>query len=71
ALISEPHLRERWRQWVERYLAENVGTDSALDAMLVRYAVDGLWLADLLGAPTMDAQSRAAMLDRLLALTRI
>ncbi|GLR50155.1 TetR/AcrR family transcriptional regulator [Shinella yambaruensis] len=70
ALISEPHLRERWRQWVERYLAENVGTDSALDAMLVRYAVDGLWLADLLGSPTMDAPTRAAMLDRLSALTR-
>lgn len=71
ALISEPHLRERWRQWVERHLAENVGTDSALDAMLVRYAVDGLWLADLLGSPTMDAAARAAMLNRLLTLSRL
>ena len=71
ALISEPHLRERWRQWVERHLAENVGTDSALEATLVRYAVDGLWLADLLGAPTMDGATRAAMLDRLLALSRL
>jgi AcrR family transcriptional regulator len=70
ALISEPHLRERWRQWVERYLAENVGTDSAPDAMLVRYAVDGLWLADLLGSPTMDPAARAAMLERLLMLSR-
>jgi AcrR family transcriptional regulator len=70
ALISEPHLRERWRQWVERHLAENVGTDSSLDAMLVRYAVDGLWLADLLGAPTMDGETRTAMLKRLLVLSR-
>lgn len=70
ALISEPHLRERWRQWVEQHLAENVGTDSSLEAMLVRYAVDGLWLADLLGSPTMDASTRTAMLDRLLALSR-
>jgi AcrR family transcriptional regulator len=70
ALISEPHLRERWRQWVERHLAENVGTDSTLETMLVRYAVDGLWLADLLGSPSMDAKTRAAMLDRLLALSR-
>ena len=71
ALISEPHLRERWRQWVERHLQENVGTDSALDAMLVRYAVDGLWLADLLGSPSMDAATRAAMLERLLAISRL
>ena len=71
ALISEPHLRERWRQWVERHLAENIGTDSALDAILVRYAVDGLWLADLLGSPTMDAGARAAMMDRLLTLSRL
>ncbi|WP_411035640.1 TetR/AcrR family transcriptional regulator [Shinella sp. BYT-45] len=70
ALISEPHLRERWRQWVERHFAENVGTDSSLDAVLVRYAVDGLWLADLLGAPSMDAKTRAAMLERLLTLSR-
>ena len=70
ALISEPHLRERWRQWMERHLAENVGTDSTLDAMLVRYTVDGLWLADLLGAPVMDAAPRVAMLERLMALSR-
>ena len=70
ALISEPHLRERWRQWMERHLAENIGTDSFLDALLVRYAVDGLWLADLLGAPVIDAEARAAMLARLLALSR-
>ena len=69
ALISEPHLRERWRQWVERHLSENIGTDSSLDAMLVRYAVDGLWLADLLGSPTMDAAARAAMMAKLLAIS--
>ena len=71
ALISEPHLRERWRQWVEQHLAENVGTDSSLEAMLVRYAVDGLWLADLLGSPTMDASTRTTMMDRLLTLSRL
>ena len=70
ALISEPQLRERWRQWAERELAQNVGTDAALDATLARYAVDGLWLADLLGAPAMDPASRAAMLERLMALSR-
>lgn len=70
ALISEPSLRERWRQWVERHLAENAATDGALDAALVRYAVDGLWLADLFGSPSMDGEMRAAMLGRLLALSR-
>jgi AcrR family transcriptional regulator len=70
ALISEPHLRARWQQWVEKHLADTIGTDGSLDAMLARYAVDGLWLADLLGSPTMDAERRSAMLDRLLALSR-
>lgn len=71
ALISEPHLRERWREWVEQHLDENAGTDSSLETMLVRYAVDGLWLADLLGSPTMDAGTRKTMMDRLLALSRL
>lgn len=69
ALISEPHLRERWREWTERHLAENIGTDSSPEAVLARYAVDGLWLADLLGAPTLDAPARGAMLARLLTLS--
>lgn len=71
ALISEPHLRDRWREWFDRHLVENVGTDSALNATLARYAVDGLWLADLLGVPAMDAEMRAIMLKRLLDLSRL
>lgn len=70
ALISEPHLRERWRQWIERLLADNGGEDFTLEARLVLCAVDGLWLADLLGAPVMDAPTRAAMRERLLMLSR-
>lgn len=71
ALISEPHLRERWRRWAEAHIDENLGMDSSIDAMLVRYAVDGLWLAELLGTPVPAPERRQALMDRLIALSRL
>ncbi|MDP9591041.1 TetR family transcriptional regulator [Shinella sp. AETb1-6] len=71
ALISEPHLRDRWREWFDRHLVENVGTDSSLDATLARYAVDGLWLDDLLGVSVIDTAMRATLLKRLLDMSRL
>jgi AcrR family transcriptional regulator len=71
ALIAEPQLRDRWRRWVEGYADKHVGTDSSLDAELVRFAVDGLWLADLMGTPTLTPERRKAMMERLIALSRL
>ncbi|MDX3927115.1 MAG: TetR/AcrR family transcriptional regulator [Shinella sp.] len=70
AQLAEPHLRERWRQWVEDRNAEHVGTDSSVDAELVRFAVDGLWLADLLSSHSMDPERRHALAERLVQLSR-
>ncbi len=69
ALMSEPHLRERLRQWTEDRAEQHIGTDSSLEAVLVRYAVDGLWLADLLGAPVLEPAQRQALKQKLVALT--
>jgi len=68
AMISEPHLRERLRAWTDARAAAQA--EDSLDALLVRYAVDGVWLSDLLGAPSMTAPQRAAMMERLAALSR-
>ena len=70
ALLTEPHLRARWRQWVDDRSAEYVGTDSSVDAQIVRLAADGLWYADLFGSHDMDAEARRCLLERLDELTR-
>ena len=70
AQLAEPHMRERWRQWVEDRNTAHVGTDSSLDAELVRFAVDGLWLADLLSSHPLEPERRRAMVDRLIQLSR-
>lgn len=69
ALLSEPHLRERMRRWTEDRLTRHVGTDSSPDAVLARCAIDGLWLADLLGAPVLEPMQRQALREKLIALT--
>ncbi|OJT96167.1 TetR family transcriptional regulator [Metarhizobium album] len=69
ALLNEPHLRARWRQWVDRRAGEYVGTDSSLNAAIVRFAADGLWLADMVGSHDLSAETRSALIERLSALT--
>lgn len=68
AMISEPHLRARLRDWTDARMP--APPDARIDAMLVRYAVDGVWLSDLFGAPAMTPPERAAMMARLNALSR-
>jgi AcrR family transcriptional regulator len=69
-LLGEPRLRQRWRDWVRERSEEYVGTDSSVDAAIVRLATDGLWLADLLGSLDMDEGSRQRLVDRLIGLTQ-
>ncbi|NLS06545.1 TetR/AcrR family transcriptional regulator [Rhizobium sp. P32RR-XVIII] len=69
AMLAEPRLRERWRQWVRERADEYVGTDSSLDAQMVRFAADGLWLADMTESHEIDATERGALIARLTELT--
>jgi AcrR family transcriptional regulator len=69
ALLTEPQLRDRWRDWVQKRGEEYVGTDSSPSAEIVRFAADGLWLSDLLDSHEMDRGSRGALVDALIELT--
>ncbi|OJF94355.1 TetR/AcrR family transcriptional regulator [Pararhizobium antarcticum] len=69
ALLAEPPLRDRWRQWVADRTDEFVGTDSSPDCQLARFAADGIWLADLLQSHDLPPDVRSVMLARLNALS--
>jgi AcrR family transcriptional regulator len=69
AMLTEPVLRQRWRDWVRERGEEYVGTDSSPNAQIVRLAADGLWLADLLGSHETDDRERQVLVAHLLELT--
>jgi AcrR family transcriptional regulator len=68
ALLAEPRLRQRWRDWVRARSEEYVGTDSSLDAQIVRLAADGLWLADMLESHELGPDERQRLMERLIEL---
>lgn len=70
ALLGEPHLRQRWRRWVEDQSLLHAGTDSSIDCELVRFAADGLWLASLLESHPLDPGRELDLMHRLVELTR-
>jgi len=69
AMLTEPSLRQRWRDWVRERGEEYVGTDSSPSAQIVRLAADGLWLADILGSHEMDERERQSLIASLIELT--
>jgi AcrR family transcriptional regulator len=60
-------LRERFRTWQQAI--ESDGIDAAR-ATVVRLAVDGLWLAELLGIWSPSAELRQQVLNELIRLTQ-
>jgi len=70
ALLSEPHLRARWRQWVADRAGEHGGTDSSTGCLLARLAADGLWLADILRSHEIDPATRQLMRAQLIDLSQ-
>jgi AcrR family transcriptional regulator len=69
ALLTEPRLRQRWRDWVRERSDEYIGTDSSTDTQIVRLASDGLWLADLLDSHETDDRARTSLVERLIDLS--
>jgi AcrR family transcriptional regulator len=69
ALIAEPNLKVRWREWVNRRAQEFAETDASSNCVLARFAADGLWLADLMQSHELDAEARVALADNLKALS--
>lgn len=60
-------LRERYKQW--QHLLTNDGIDPAI-ATIIRLAVDGFWLADLLGLAPLTEPLRSQVLQALVDLSR-
>ena len=60
-------LRERFQAWQQAI--ESDGIEPAR-ATVIRLAVDGLWLAELLGLWSLDGALRQQVLDELIRLTR-
>ena len=71
ALLAEPHLRQRWRLWALRQAERHAATDGSVDAELVRFAVDGLWLSQLLDGAVPGPERQRALMERLIALSRL
>ncbi|WEX76666.1 TetR/AcrR family transcriptional regulator [Sinorhizobium numidicum] len=69
ALLAEPNLKARWRDWVARRATEFAATDSSPNCLLARFAADGIWLADLLQSHEIDASTRANLFRNLKALS--
>jgi AcrR family transcriptional regulator len=71
-LLTEPGLKKRWAEWLERLLERHRGTDSGPELQLARYAVDGLWLAGLLDEKERTATKREVLHlhSRLIEMTR-
>ncbi len=69
AMIAEPNLKGRWREWVSCRAQEFADTDASPNCVLARLAADGLWLADLMQSHDLDAVARLALADNLKALS--
>ena len=69
AMLGEPHIRDRWRCWMDERMADYVGTDSGIAALTLRLAADGLWLADAASGQSVTPQERRALVERLIAST--
>ncbi|MDC0717315.1 TetR/AcrR family transcriptional regulator [Nannocystis bainbridge] len=68
--VTDPDLRRAWGQWYKARLVRHHDTDGDPELQLVRYATDGVWLADLLaqdGEPPID---RPALIHQMIELTR-
>lgn len=58
SMVTDPGLRDRWNQWLGARLEKHKATDSAPHLQIIRYAVDGVWLADLMQADAGDDRER-------------
>lgn len=67
AMLTDPRLREQWAKWLAARLDRHRKTDSAPELEIIRYAADGIWLADFM---EVRPANRAALRLRLITATR-
>jgi AcrR family transcriptional regulator len=70
AMSVEPSLRQMWQSWMDGRLARHKKTDGDSGLGLVRLAVDGIWLADLMSDNRQAGHTGEELRKRLIRATR-
>lgn len=68
ALITDPVARTHWSDWLRARLKRHHATDTTPELEIVRYAADGVWLADLQQLPPDLRMDRDLLRTRLIGL---
>lgn len=69
-MTTEPGLAVAWTMWLARNYARHDEEENSVTGRIARYAADGIWLDDAVGASTMGAEERAVVIEKLIAMTR-
>lgn len=67
AMLTDPGLRALWARWLAARLDRHRQTDGAAGLDIIRYAADGVWLADFM---EVRPANRADLRNRLIRATR-
>lgn len=67
AMLTDPRLRELWAKWLAARLERHRSTDDGPELEVIRYAADGIWLADFM---EVRPANRADLRLRLITATR-
>ncbi|QIG52336.1 TetR/AcrR family transcriptional regulator [Nordella sp. HKS 07] len=67
AMLTDPGLRDLWAKWLAVRLERHRQTDGAPELEVIRYAADGVWLADFMEARPAN---RADLRNRLISATK-
>jgi AcrR family transcriptional regulator len=70
SMLTELPLRRAWGDWLKARLLRHQDTDADPSLQFVRYAADGVWLAELLGQDAEQPKDRPALLAQMLDRTR-
>lgn len=70
SMMADPALRVLWSDWMRARLDTHRDTDSAPALEIVRYAADGVWLADLWRLDDNLRSARPELRSQLLHMTR-
>jgi AcrR family transcriptional regulator len=68
--LTDPQMKTMWSKWYATRLARHAQTDDGTVLGLARYAADGLWLAGLLDYSGGPDESREALIEGLISMTR-
>ncbi|MFV0421257.1 TetR/AcrR family transcriptional regulator [Oleidesulfovibrio sp.] len=68
SFVVDPALRKIWTSWLSGRLERHKKTDNDSNLAIVRYAVDGIWLDDLLHGHKRPAAEHLELQQQLIAL---